>query len=586
MTLIAGIFSRKPGHQLSQTMCDDLTREISRHPNDEIVVMKDSRSFFVKVDVGAFAEPASYVAPDNSLSLLTGEPLLLVDEDGSWQSRKDDLTLIHEDLAGGHWDILKKAQGVFCVVYYNPSTGVLRLMSDKLGIRPLYYCIDDEHVVFASALRILEALTEVPKIMDLRAITEIVGLGYPLANRTPYANISVLAEAEVVTIDERAVAHSSYWRWDDIEPSLENEEHLLDRLHDRFTNAVARRIRNDKSTVSFLSGGLDSRCVVSALNSLGIRVHTFNFARPGTQDHILGNNFARQIGTIHESHPKQHGDLRPDYSSLLSQVWHRSRLRLNAKVERPSAAWSGEGGSGSLGHLHVTETICDLMRAGDVDGAVEEFVRGELVYLSPKLFKSEMFNHLTDVLHKGIKAELLRFHNADAARNFYLFIMLNDQRRKLADHFENIDLHRLEYQLPFFDSDFLSQIMRTPIDWCIGHGFYNKWLSRFDSAVTSVPWQSYPGHANCPVPLPEGLDYQWAKSYQTSERAFNKQQLLKRAGTILRSTDFPSEILNKKNLLLATVAHATGWRDCEHIIETAQTFHSYWKTCRGAYVAP
>ena len=36
----------------------------------------------------------------------------------------------------------------------------------------------------------------------------------------------------------------------------------------------------------------------------------------------------------------------------------------------------------------------------------------------------------------------------------HLFLMFNDQRRHLADFYENIDLGRLEFQLPFFDGDF------------------------------------------------------------------------------------------------------------------------------------
>lgn len=342
----------------------------------------------------------------------------------------------------------------FCAVHYQPATGELSLIADKLGLRPLYYWIDENHVIFASALRVLEGLTEVPKRMDVRAATEIAGLGYPLGDRTPYASIFVLKAAEVVRVDERNVSRSNYWRWDEIEPSSQPEEQLLHQLHARFESAVARRIKDDKATVSFLSGGLDSRCVVGTLRSRNLSVHTFNFARPGTQDQIFGRDFAQQIGTIHEAYPKQPGDQIPDYSSLLGRAWNTARRELKQPVERPSLAWSGEGGSVSLGHVHLNKTICDLMRAGEVDAAIEEYCRREHVYVSPRLFKSEVFNALAGVIKEGVKTELSGLRNADPARNFYLFLMLNDQRRKLADHFENVDLHCLEYQLPFLTALF------------------------------------------------------------------------------------------------------------------------------------
>ena len=99
-----------------------------------------------------------------------------------------------------------KIIGTFCATPTERSawsttsreSGTLTLVADKLGIRPLYYWMDDESVVFASALRILEECPLVPKKMDLRAVTEMVGLDAPLADRTPYAGISLLKPAEVV----------------------------------------------------------------------------------------------------------------------------------------------------------------------------------------------------------------------------------------------------------------------------------------------------------------------------------------------------------------------------------------------------
>jgi hypothetical protein len=86
--------------------------------------------------------------------------------------------------------------------------------------------------------------------------------------------------------------------------------------------------------------------------------------------------------------------------------------------------------------------------------------------------------------------------------------------------------------------------------------------------------------------MPQGLDYQWADKYQTAERGSQKQHLIERASALLRMTDFPEEILSKRNLRLATWIHATGWRDYEHIIKAAQTYGTYWKTCDGEYILP
>lgn len=586
MTLIAGIVSRKLDQSLPSAVRDSLRHSISRGPRDDIKVFEDQRSFFVKVDIGAFGERAEKIDEDGTLTLLAGEPLLDFDADEQWRRRETDTALIHDGCAGSDHSILRCANGVFSAIHYHPPTGKLLLMTDKLGLRPLYFWINDRYAVFASALRILENLDVIPKVMDVRAVTEMVGLGYSLGERTPYADISMLRGGEIITLTRNDVLRQKYWRWDAIELSTKSESELLTELYRRFNNAVARRIRSDRVTAAYLSGGLDSRCIVAALRVSGARVHTFNFARPNTQDQVFGREFAGAVGAIHKEIPKTPGDHVPDYSSLMAESWTAANGRDSLPAERSSTVWSGEGGSVALGHVHLTEKIAELMRAGKVDAAIEEHLKRESAQVAPKLFHSNVSNTLSKTINDGIREELNLFNSGDAARNFYFYLLLNGQHRKLADHFENIDLHRLEFQLPFFDSSFLELIASIPIDLCFRHRFYVKWLSLFPPAVTSVPWQAYPGHQPCPVSMPDNLAYQWADEYQSSERKTQKRRIMKQAKDLLRAADFPNEILNKRNLRLAAWIHATGFRDYQYLIGPASAFHRYSKKCGGKYMLP
>ncbi|HEX7531269.1 MAG TPA: hypothetical protein VF333_09000, partial [Pyrinomonadaceae bacterium] len=200
-----------------------------------------------------------------------------------------------------------------------------------------------------------------------------------------------------------------------------------------------------------------------------------------------------------------------------------------------------------------------------------------------KLFRLQFLENVRDVIRQGIHEELDQLHAEDPGRNFYLFLVHNDQRRKLMGHFENIDLHRLEFQLPFFDAAFLESVIATPLDWCQRHKFYNKWLSLFPAAVTAVPWQAYPGHEPCPLPVPTEFAYQWDDSYQAEEDASQKRRVIEQASELLRSIDFPDQILIKRNLRLAKWIHSRGWRDYRYAIEAAQTYHAYAKKCGGEF---
>jgi asparagine synthetase B (glutamine-hydrolysing) len=537
----------------------------------------------VNVDIDASADQELRIAEDGSVSLLAGDPLITVDNDGNAHGQSKGLDLLDKSLKREDWSTLQSARGVFCAAHYELKTGKLYLVSDKLSIRPLYYWVDEHFVIFATALRILESLDTVSKNIDLRGVTELCGLGYPLGTRTAYAGISLLDAAEVVRFDDNGITRHRYWSWDEIGPSSSSEEDQLSELYSSFTQAVSLRNANDTTTVAYLSGGLDSRCVLSTLLGLGVRVHTFNFALPGTQDYLLGNEFASRAGTFHEALPKENGDLTPDYSSIMARAWRVSRHREAQPADRSSFAWSGEGGSVALGHVHVSNEIVGLMREGKTDEAIEAFLRQEQASVTSRLLQPRVRAQLKSVLHDGIREELDNLHCADPARSFYLFLMLNDQRRKLASHFENIDLHRLELQLPFFDSDFLSIVVSLPIEMCLRHKFYVTWLKLFSPVTTAIAWQSYPGHVPCPLPVTQPAAYQWDATYQNEQETARKAKLLEQAGQMLRAVDFPFGLLRKHYLRIAALTYKFGLRDYSYVIEAAWKYYSYWRLSENNY---
>lgn len=585
MTLIAGMLSRRD-RPLNESACASLAKSISRESADEVKVIRDHRSFLAKVDIGAVGDPGWFEDSTGAISLLAGEPLLANHDSACHSSRLQDLTTIHEQVLENNWDVLTSANGTFSIVHYQPATATLALAADKLGVRPIYYWYDDGLVVFASALRILEECPLVPKKMDLRAVTEIVGLDTPLSDRTPYSGIFLLKPAEVIQVTREKILRSQYFRWDEIEVSSEPEEARLAAVYTGFQNAITRRLHNDKSTIAYLSGGLDSRCLVAELWQRSVQLHTVNFARPGTQDYFCGNQFAERIGTIHQSLPKAQGDRVPDYSMLMANAVTELRENTDSKlgVERPRLVWSGEGGSVLLGSVHLTDSIVALMRGGKTEEAIDAYLDREQIHIPAKLFRPRILENAREVIKQGIRGELAALHAADPGRNFYLYLALNDQRRKLMRHFENIDHHRLEFQLPFFDAQFVSAIMNTPLEWCLRHKFYVKWLSQFPPVVTAVPWQAYPGHQPCPLPAPSDLGYQWDDSYQASEDASQQQRVKQQAFELLRDTDFPDQILNRRNLRLAAWIHARGWRDYRYAFEAANTYHTYSKRCGGEFI--
>jgi asparagine synthase (glutamine-hydrolysing) len=580
LTILAGVFRRRNDFWVTDRICDEIEQSISRNSSDKPITFRNSRVFLAKIDIGVYGQDASIIDSDGCVSLLAGEPLLLVAGANSCNTRDEDLKILHSAWKSENWNLLERARGVFCAAHFSSVNDRLTLISDKLGIRSLYYYLSEDYVIFCTALRILESLPTIKKAMDLRGVAEIATLGYPLSTRTPYQNVFCLQPSEIIHFRKENISYSQYFRWDTIPISRKPEIELAREAYKRFSSAIRCRLRSDTATVAFLSGGLDSRCIVGLLRNRNVKAFTFNFSDQNTQDNLFAENFAQVARTVHTYVPMNGS---PDYSRLISDAWSSSPYRLEKPVERPGLVWSGDGGSVGVGHVYMSKKILDLLINNDPDAAIGAFLADQHARLLDRLFRRSIALSLADCLSKGIREEFNDMQCEDPGRAFHIFLMQNDQRRHLTQHFENIDLHRMEFHLPFFDSYFLEWIMACPVELCLNHHFYNAWLECFPGFVRSVPWQTYPGHEPCPLPVPKGIQHQWQHNYLKDRRKAQKWHLIHQALDMLIANDFPHNIIKKSWLFKSTLIYSIGLRDYSYVIRTSEIVTKYSRICNNMY---
>jgi hypothetical protein len=418
-------------------------------------------------------------------------------------------------------------------------------------------------------------LRQVPKRLDPRGVAELFAFGFPLGARTPYESIQLLRPAEVIEIDGATVSRRRYWRWEDIEASDRPMSELARDSHLRFSEAVAIRAGTDHTVAAFLSGGLDSRAIVTALREQERTVQTYNFGITGTLDAVLATTFADAAGAVHTQAPRKAG--RPAWSAMMAQALHDAARRADGP-DRPQIAWSGDGGSVGVGHVYLDQRLVDTARSTS-NTATASAIDAKLGGAMPEWsLQPSFFASVDGAAQNGVLEELETIECSDAGRRLYLFLMYNDQRRHLFEHFEDIDIHRLEFELPFFDSDFLTSVSRVPTDLCLGHKFYMEWLRQFPAVALSTPWQAYPGHEPCPLPLPKAR-YQWGKAQWRVRARIARRELVEQATSVLHAPDFPSAMIRRNRLRFATLVLRLGLRDVRHLVSPATLVHRYWSRC-------
>lgn len=375
MSIFAGVFTRRADQPIPAKLITELRAAVSRHPDDAGARSEftDDRIFIAKVDVGALGEAGELFNP-RLAAVVAGDPILQPTSGALPVSRTESLRAIAQDMTAGQLDALRSCRGTYCAAIYDPTSQNLHLISDKLGVRPLYCWVLPDYIVFATALRILEALPSCKKSLNLQGVAEMSCFGYPLSDHTPYENIFTLHAGEVVSSNAAGFKRERYWRWDELPSQAESDDTPPERIYKLFVDAVSLRLRRQKVVAAFLSGGLDSRAIVAALKDLGAEVFTANFAPPGSQDQVFGKLAADKLGVHYSPLPKSllvEGD---SYSKASVEQWLNSAEYLGNSPERPRIVWSGDGGSVGLGHVYLNQDIVAATRTGDLQGATVKFM--------------------------------------------------------------------------------------------------------------------------------------------------------------------------------------------------------------------
>lgn len=505
--------------------------------------------FAVWHELGIWAPVSHHSLADGAVSLLAGEPILHLD--GHRISQVDTLARYAD---GALPALLQQSHGTFCGVRLDLAQARVHAFTDKLGVRTLYTGEHRGIHFFTNARWLLQGLGNViPLEPDPQGVMEIASMAFPLAERTRYRGIRACYGAELVEASAAGITKTTYHDWQDLTP-LEATRPYEVELYETFLTAVRDRQGGAEEQTAFLSGGMDSRLIAASLAHSGIRLNTLNFAPSDTQDLTFGRMAAQALGARHFEFP-----LGPDnFDSKQIQTIDAWKAKDGGR-NFDRRIWSGDGGSVGLGHVYLDEQIVRLAAERRYDDAAALLCRKSKWGIPSRALRPQ-YRELARRVQSEVAAEMRRWDRVPE-KAAYLFLMLNDQRRHLIGHFETVHKKGFDFALPFFDARVIAKVLAGPNEDLLNHRVYNRILLALPGPIAQVPWQAYPGHDPCPVPVPSELKlrYQWEACYDEDDT-----QMLKDRHTAhcLRAALRPgSPLLSRTNLLAAWVLTKTGLRD-------------------------
>lgn len=191
---------------------------------------------------------------------------------------------------------LDRLNGMFAIAVWDERTQSLHLARDRMGVKPLYYHLDGDRLIFASEIKaILSALPRRPEI-NQQALWDYFTFRYIPQPQTIWRGIFKLPPAHHLTLSlGDFIPRIERW-WDMPRPpaTYRDEAELVEEFDSLLSDATRLRMLADVPVGVLLSGGLDSSLIAARAASSGERVKTFSIAFESACD-IDERPYARQV---------------------------------------------------------------------------------------------------------------------------------------------------------------------------------------------------------------------------------------------------------------------------------------------------
>ncbi|MBE9113032.1 hypothetical protein IQ273_26980 [Nodosilinea sp. LEGE 07298] len=197
-----------------------------------------------------------------------------------------------------HQALLRHLDGIFCAVIYDSNQAQVHLISDRYGLRRLYWTVHRGVLFWFPEIKALLGLSGYTPTLNREAIEDFLGIRYIQGNQTFLAGVSLLPAATLLTWDiQAATCHPNrYWWWTEIPrrtdiPKTSHADLEAD-LANLFSSAVSRRCQPHESVGLTLSGGLDSRAILAAIPSAQGPINCLTYGQAGCQDSSIAQRAA------------------------------------------------------------------------------------------------------------------------------------------------------------------------------------------------------------------------------------------------------------------------------------------------------
>ena len=366
---------------------------------------------------------------------------------------------------------LNRLDGDFCAAIFDSDQKKIKLISDRYGMRMLYWYHKDGMIAWGAEVKTILAIDGVDKKIDPISFDCFMDLGHLMGEHTWFDYIKLIKPATILEYDMGTgeVRHDHYWNWSEIRTSNLSFDEAVDELGKRFIEAVSRRFSTRERIGIALSGGVDSRAIFAAVDHLypDFSGYAYTFGIPGCDDITIA---AQVVARSKWRHEKFH---------FTKDNWFETRF---------SKVWNSDGMLDMM-HMHGTEFSEEISKHIDVNlnGYLGDAVLGGS-YLGNSNWLNSRINQKIAASYYEKYAE--GYDDGFYSINHYDNYLYMSRGRRFINAGTANALSWCDQRKPFFDNKIIELIFSLPDNYRLNNRIYSTMLQKvFPKYFRDIPWQ-------------------------------------------------------------------------------------------------
>lgn len=377
---------------------------------------------------------------------------------------------------------LRKINGNFAFAVYDIKKEKLIIANDFFGFYPLFIFQDKNRIIFCTEYQPILKYPGFKNCLDYNSVSEYFSLGFVISDKTFFKDIKNLSPGSYMIFSRETSLKERYFEEHIKERNGKSLDHCCKNVSAHLRRAIINRINPSKEVVCDLSGGADTRLIVSILpkklrESINFRTSDRGLFRYRNlnQDIFIAKKISEKLDLKHEI-------FRSNQIEIFDKNYYdQLRIRKIGKEKHLCGLHGGEILGGDLYHMFPLN--------------LETIQKEEITQKINSIFTENFIkkiNHPYDTLKEEIKntkadnKNLLFMINV-CTRSFFTSIYGN-----YSGGFTTPYQFLIRKDTPFLDKNFIKAILSVPKKYLKNYNLYNYLYKTIYPELTSIPTNNEP----------------------------------------------------------------------------------------------